>query len=243
MPIHDWTRVSAGTYHDFHQDWTIEIRRTLNRGILPPGYVAMADQRVSGPEPDVLALKLRGPETVGGLAVAERPPRLAQATRGSAEAARYAVKANRISIRQGLGRVVAIIELVSPGNKDRKGAVGEFVEKAVEFIRNGVHFLMIDPFPSGRHDPDGLASLIWEQVAGGPFPERPAGKPLTLAAFDAGEPMAAYVEGLSVGDEWPMAPLFLAPEWYVEVPLEETYGVSWGVTPGPIREIVEGTVA
>ena len=55
MPIHDWTRVSAGTFHDFHQGWMIEIRNTLNRGVLPEGYYAMADQRVSGPEPDVIA--------------------------------------------------------------------------------------------------------------------------------------------------------------------------------------------
>ena len=52
--------------------------------------------------------------------------------------------------------------------------------------------------------------------------ERPAGNPLTVAAIDAGVLMAAYVEDLAVGDEWPMAPPFLAPEWYVEVPLEET---------------------
>ena len=76
MPIHDWTRVDAETYYDFHQDWTIEIRRTLNRGILPPGYFAMADQRVSGPEPDLVALRLKGPEPTGGLAVAEVPPRI-----------------------------------------------------------------------------------------------------------------------------------------------------------------------
>ena len=63
MPIHDWTRVGAGTFHDFHQGWTIEIRNTLNRGILPDGYFAMADQRVSGPEPDVVALRLRGHAT------------------------------------------------------------------------------------------------------------------------------------------------------------------------------------
>ena len=56
MPIHDWTRVSAGIYHDFHQDWTIQIRRTLNSGVLPEGYYAMADQRVRGPEPDIIAL-------------------------------------------------------------------------------------------------------------------------------------------------------------------------------------------
>ena len=26
MPIHDWSRVDAGIFHDFHQAWTIEIR-------------------------------------------------------------------------------------------------------------------------------------------------------------------------------------------------------------------------
>ena len=66
MPIHDWTRVSAGIFHDFHQGWTIEIRNRLNSGVLPDGYYAMADQRVSGPEPDVIALRLRGPEPEGG---------------------------------------------------------------------------------------------------------------------------------------------------------------------------------
>jgi hypothetical protein len=67
MPIHDWTRVSAGIFHDFHQGWTIEIRNRLNSGVLPAGYYALADQRVSGPEPDVVALRLRGPESEGGL--------------------------------------------------------------------------------------------------------------------------------------------------------------------------------
>ena len=102
MPWHDWTRVSAGLYHDFHQDWTIEIRRTLNGGILPPGYYAMADQRVNGPEPDMVALRLRGPDRQGGLLVAETPPRLKQVARVETEAALYARKANRIVIRHEL---------------------------------------------------------------------------------------------------------------------------------------------
>ena len=49
MPMHDWTRVDAGTYHHFHQDWTIELSRQLNRGILPQGFSAMADQRQETP--------------------------------------------------------------------------------------------------------------------------------------------------------------------------------------------------
>ena len=32
MPIHDWSRVDAGIFHDFHQAWTIEIRNALNGG-------------------------------------------------------------------------------------------------------------------------------------------------------------------------------------------------------------------
>lgn len=119
MPIHDWTRVDAGTYHDFHQVWTIAIRNTLNRGILPEGYIAMADQKVQGPEPDVAAIQLRGPEARGGTAVAEAPPRALQTFHAQeTEAQVYARKANRIVVRNRHGRVVAAIEVISHGNKD-----------------------------------------------------------------------------------------------------------------------------
>jgi hypothetical protein len=238
MPIHDWTRVDAGTFHDFHQGWTIEIRNRLNSGILPDGYFAMADQRVSGPEPDIVALRLRSPQPSGGLSVAVTPPRIQQAARVETEAALYARKANRIAIRQGLGRVVAMIEILSPGNKDSKHAVAAFIAKAIDFIRNGLHFLMIDPFPPGPRDPDGIAQAIWDELAGEPFARRPADKPLSVAAFDAGEPLTAYVDSVAVGEPLPEAPLFLAPGWYVNVPLEQTYMASWGVTPAPIRDLV-----
>jgi hypothetical protein len=238
MPIHDWTRVSAGIFHDFHQDWTIEIRRCLNRGILPPGYYAMADQRVTGPEPDVVALRLRGPEPAGGLVVAETPPKIRQAAHVPTEAAIYARKANRIAIHHELGRVVAMIEIVSPGNKDSRHAIASFVAKAVEFIRNGISFLAIDLFPTGPRDENGVAQAIWDELVGEALAPRPAHKPLTVAAFDAGEPLVAYADNLSVGELLPDAPLFLAPGWYVNVPLEETYRTSWDVTPGPIRDLL-----
>lgn len=28
MPIHDWTRVGVGTFHDFHSGWIIHVRST-----------------------------------------------------------------------------------------------------------------------------------------------------------------------------------------------------------------------
>src|SRR4051794_2506313 len=44
MPAHDWTRVSDGTFHDFHYSWVLEIKRALRRGLLPEGYYVMAEQ-------------------------------------------------------------------------------------------------------------------------------------------------------------------------------------------------------
>jgi hypothetical protein len=238
MPIHNWTHVSAGIFHDFHQGWTIEIRNRLNSGVLPDGYYAMADQRVSGPETDVVALRLRGPGSGGGLVVADTPPRIQRVGKIEAETAVYARKANRIAIQNGLGQVVAMIEVVSPGNKDTKHALASFVAKAVDLIRNGIHFVAVDLFPPGPRDSNGLAQAIWDELVGEQLGSRPAGKPLTVAAFDAGDELTAYVDRLAVGDPLPDAPLFLAPGWYVNVPLEETYIASWNVTPRPMRDLV-----
>ena len=38
MPVHDWTRVEAGIFHDFHTVWIGGLRTALNRALLPPGY-------------------------------------------------------------------------------------------------------------------------------------------------------------------------------------------------------------
>lgn len=117
MPIHDWSRVEPGIFHDFHQAWTIEIRNALNAGGLPPGYFAMAEQILAGPIPDVVTLQ-RGPRpgeapwSGGGVAVADAPPRARFIT--SAEVDRYATKANRIVIQHRLGEVVAVLERIFP---------------------------------------------------------------------------------------------------------------------------------
>ncbi len=65
MPIHDWTRVSAGTFHDFHTAWIAELRRALNGGVLPEGYYAMAEQVANQVIPDVLTLQDLGSDGDG----------------------------------------------------------------------------------------------------------------------------------------------------------------------------------
>ena len=48
MPVHDWTRVDAGIFHDFHLEWISRIKHALNSGILPPEYYALAEQQGTG---------------------------------------------------------------------------------------------------------------------------------------------------------------------------------------------------
>lgn len=48
MPIHDWTRVRANRFHDFHQGWTVGIARALNGGLLPTGVVGRVPAAAEG---------------------------------------------------------------------------------------------------------------------------------------------------------------------------------------------------
>lgn len=242
MPIHDWSRVEPGIFHDFHQAWTIEIRNALNAGGLPPGYFAMAEQILAGPIPDVVTLQ-RGPRpgeapwSGGGVAVADAPPRARFIT--SAEVDRYATKANRIVIQHRLGEVVAVLEIVSPGNKHSRNALRSFVRKTEELLRQGINLLVVDLFPPSPRDPQGIHKAIWDEIEEGPF-ELPPDKPLTVAAYDAGELPTAYVEPVAVGDPLPDMPLFLEPGTYVPAPLESTYQSTWDKCPDAIRELVAG---
>ncbi len=238
MPMHDWSRVSSGTYHNFHEGWTIELRNSLNRGILPPGYYAMADQRVQGPEPDVVAFHhSNGPTSHGGLAVLDAPPKVR--LQAKLETSIYARKANRIRIYDKDDRVVAIIEIVSPGNKDSQHAIRSFVGKAIEFLNRGIHQLIVDPFPPSPRDPEGIHQLIWDEMGAEKFEPRPADAPLTAMAFDASSCLTGYVEPFAIGNPVPTMPLFLEPGWYVNVPLEESYQASWESLPPVLRERVQ----
>jgi Protein of unknown function (DUF4058) len=238
MPVHDWTRISAGGFHDFHQDWTVEIRRTLNR-LLPAGYSAVTDLKVMGYEPDVTAMHPSPHPPPGGVAVADAPPRSRLTARAETDAAAYARRANRILVQHEFGSVVAVIEVVSPGNKESRNGIREFTTKAVDYLRRGVNMLVIDLFPPTTRDPNGLPRLIWDELSAVPLDPLPAEQPLAVAAFDACGGLTAYVEPLAVGHPLPDAPLFLTAGWYVNVPLERTYSASWAELPPIIRDRVQ----
>jgi hypothetical protein len=241
MPIHDWTRVDAGLFHHFHQCWIVSLSDALNAGGLPPDFFALVEQRVQGPIPDVLTLEL-APKSEGqshdngGLTVTTTPPRTRLIRRSEAEI--YAGKANRITVRHRHGDVVAVVEIVSPGNKGSKAEFRAFVEKSTAFIRQGIHLLVIDLLPPGKRDPQGIHKALWDEFEEEDL-DLPPEKPLTLASYNAGPENVAYVEFVAVGDLLPDMPLFLKPGIYVPAPLETTYRTTWNVFPAVLKRLLE----
>ena len=152
----------------------------------------------------------------------------------------YARKANRVAIHHGRGRVVAIIEIVSPGNKHSRNALRAFVEKSANILNQGVNLLVVDLFPPTPRDPHGIHKAIWDEFGDEPF-ESPPGKPLTVASYLGGEIPTAYVESVGIGDPLPSAPIFLSDSEfeYILAPLEATYSQAWAVYPAMLKELME----
>jgi hypothetical protein len=246
MPVHDWTRVEAGIFHDFHTVWTVVLRNALNRGLLPDGYYALAEQHAGRAIADVLTLHggpepsepVWAPPDTGGIALAEAPPRVRR--RQTLETTTLA-RRRSLAVRHVSGhRLIALIEILSPGNKDRSRHVQELVEKAVSALERGIHLLLIDLLPPGSHDPSGIHGSVLRVLEpfGDPY-VLPPSAPLTLASYAAGPQVEVYLEHLCVGAPLAEMPLFLRSDRYINVALEPTYLTAFSDMPSIWREIIE----
>jgi hypothetical protein len=244
MPVHDWSRVEAGIFHDFHHAWIEEIKRALNDGILPPEFYALAEQRAAGFGPDVLTLQSSegresgwSPHSAnGGLLLA--PPKVPLTA--ETDLGFYRRKQDRVVVRHVSGdEIVAMVEVVSPGNKSGRQALEDFVKKACELLSQRIHLLILDVQPRGTRDPNGIHGEIWEAMTGQEY-AAPADRPLTLAAYDADSGVKAFVQHLAVGEPLIEMPLFLEfGGRHVEVPLERTYESAFAAMPRRWQTVLE----
>ncbi|MBX9678933.1 MAG: DUF4058 family protein [Gemmataceae bacterium] len=239
MPMHDWTKVDAGIYHAFHTSWIIRLSDVLNSGILPTDHYALPEQRAGQFGPDVLTLRGEHADPdlkSGGTAVLLPRPK----TRFVAESATdfYLRKQNRIAVRHvSDDQTVAVIEIMSPGNKSSKLAFDDFLEKTYALMEQGIHLLIVDPFPPTTRDPHGIHAAIWQRLEEAAFVP-PVQKPLTLVSYEWDFSKRAYIEPIAVGDCLPDMPLFLKVDGCVMTPLESTYESAFAQFPQRWRQVV-----
>src|SRR5262249_69539 len=134
-------------WESFHAAWTTEIMATLNRKVLPKGYFAEAQVHVGGRgEIDVAPFQQEGN---GGAA---HPP--ASAVAGQTRAPPGAALATPAGVPDeievqvfdstGGATLVAAIEMVSPGNKDRPETRRAFAAKCASYLHQGVGLVIVD---------------------------------------------------------------------------------------------------
>lgn len=248
MPIHDWTRVEAGIFHHFHHSWIEEIQRALNAGLLPEDYYAMAEQQAAGFGPDVLTLQIDEPDLDptepilapqgNGTLATLAPPRARFESQTDAEF--YRRKKSSVVVRHvSDDRIVAMVEIVSPGNKSARNAFRAFLEKACDLLEHKIHLLIIDLFPPTRRDPLGIHSAIWQELVEESQFIPPPDKPLTLAAYESDLVVKSFVEAVAVGESLPDMPLILEPGGAVSLPLEATYTTAFAAVPKRWQKVLE----
>lgn len=138
---------------------------------------------------------------------------------------------NRIVVKRGLGRTLAVIEIVSPGNKRTRAAFDEFVSRIRDYLGRGIHVLLVDIFPPAAGD---LHDAVWNQLEGAtPSSSNRTGP--CVASYQAGASRHAFLDLLAVGDPLPDLPLFLTADQSVTVPLEAAYLRAWDDEPEVIR--------
>lgn len=250
MPMHDWTRVEAGVYHMFHGAWLYAISHRLNDGLLPNGLYAMPEQRAGIYETDVLTLQAPvaklppAPDLSSEYSPIRNSPSTSVLERERAAPEKR--RGRRVVIRHiSNHNVVAVIELVSPGNKSSRTEYDTFVSKAATLLNAGVHLLVIDPFAPPRRASNGLHASIWRRAARRRKDRPPfmptADRPLLAVSYCASRRrLTAAIEAFAVGAQVPSMPLFLtAEEDHIVLPLEATYDAAFREVPKVWREELE----
>jgi hypothetical protein len=257
MPIHDWSLVSAGVFHDFHIVWIGRLKGVLNEELLPKPFYALAEPIIGAAEPDVIALEARtGADSISAADSRESKHVHSDSAEGAVALAPcpvlvedfvpdpYARKSRWIVIKdawQG-DRVVAVIEVVSPGNKTSRARTEQFLRKSVNLLDRGIHLVVLDLQAPTALVPRGFHAMITADL-GHEATAVPAERPLSALSYQVLETGAlrAHLVPLKVGDTLPELAVFLGPHDFVRLPLEATYAESFRTVPWKFRDVLAGT--
>jgi hypothetical protein len=222
FPIRHW--------ESFHGYWASAIGEKLNQEVLPPGYFAEMQVHIgSRVEIDVATFDLSAraaARSEGGIATLEpqvwAPPAPALVM--------PAVFPDEIEIQvfdTATGAtLVAAIELISPGNKDRPETRRAFAAKCASYLQQGIGLIIVDIVTDRRanlHDElirlMGLAEpyLFPAETAIYAVAYRPARR------STGGDQIDLWLSPLAVGQSLRLVPLALRNAATVPVDLEATY--------------------
>jgi hypothetical protein len=237
MPLHDHFHGELARrrrWEGFHDLWVGAMVRRL-APLLPARYFAEPQVHLGvSVEPDVATFKEERQTAPvsgnGGVATAVWAP--ARPTRVLAVdfPAQDVFELTVYDAERG-SRLVAVIELVSPRNKDHPGARRDFVIKCAAYLQQRVSVVIVDIVTGRQSDLYGELLALLGQERGVPWPGEPPlyAVGLRLTKPDERWEMETWEEPLSVGAPLPTLPLWLADNLVVPVELEVSYEETYRV--------------
>ncbi len=217
-------------WESFHSTWASTLADVLNRDILPPGYIALEQVHAGAAiEIDVATFGERPASPGSGTGGTATVPHTVWAP-AAAPLVLPAIFPPGCTVEivstEGARTLVAAMELVSPGNKDRPEKRRLFAAKCATYLSRGVGLVVLDVVTNRQGnlhneliDMLGLGAAFW----------LPAEQSLYTVAYrplnEAGQGrIETWPTALAVGQPLPTVPLSLEAEHCLAVDLEAAYG-------------------
>lgn len=224
MPLHDWTSLSG--WDGVHQVWMVELLYWI-KPRLPAGYRAYIGTTptfaIGMPGEDRPDVGVRDVPAINGL------PSTSSGTAAPVEEPDQEIAVAMLAEDKTLfveyqGRLIAVVELVSPRNNDRTTSCATYAGTYVGYLLKGIHLLLVDVHR--RPLRFSFADRIAEELH---LDQAPCPAPHALS-FRVGEPapnggrfLATWRRPLAVGSPLPALPLPLTVHEAVPIDLEQTY--------------------
>lgn len=218
-PLHSW--------ESFHARWAVAILDALNESLPPERYLGEVQVHVGTRiEADVAEFQVGPPDeagngAAGGLAVQTWAPPVAARTVPFLFPDDIEVQV--FDMRDGK-RLVAVIELVSPANKDRPESRRAFAAKCLAYLERGIGVIIVDIVTTRTAN---LHNELLDLLGQPPDPDL-ADAGLYATAYrpahrgEANE-LDLWPAPLAVGEPLPLLPLALRGAFFVPVDLDATY--------------------
>lgn len=215
-------------WESFHVNWAGAMADTLNESLLPEGYFAEEHARI-GPSVEIDVATFRDLEPAGPQATATRtaPPRAWAPPAPALILPAAFPDAFEVLVMESEGgsRLVAAIELVSPGNKDQPAQRQAFAIKCASDLCRGISLIVIDIVTTRRAN---LHNEIMQLLGHGDAFALPAETRLYAVAYrpivrDQHEQVEVWPSRLEVSRPLPVLPLALNAELVLPIDLEATY--------------------
>lgn len=221
MTLHDWT--GPANWQGMHDVWIVELLRHI-KPQLPEGFRAYIGSvptlAVDVPDgnPDISVRDWRPEQSVPETITESSPDEPEE------EVAVLTLDPQTAVCVTWAGRLVSVVELISPRNKDRPASRAAYTARYLGYLMEGAHLLLVDVHrrPIGFSFAAAVAEELGLEIPNLPAPYAVSYR-VGAPASKGGRFLGTWRRPLGIGKPLPTIPLALSDHVKVLIDLDVTY--------------------